>query len=135
MVTADFFRARIDAMINLNDPLAVLATRLPWAQIEASLAAKFERPERAGQILEGHDMFGSTLVLEGAGTSNAGRPKLPIRLRYSRLAIRRMGSLGRPALLVPAPSRTSVGPNMSWPSRSWPARSWRSNLAASDASI
>ena len=29
MVTADFFRARIDAMINLNDPLAVLATRLP----------------------------------------------------------------------------------------------------------
>jgi hypothetical protein len=30
MQTADFFRARIDAMINLNDPLAVLARRLPW---------------------------------------------------------------------------------------------------------
>jgi hypothetical protein len=30
-------------MINLNDPLAVLATRLAWAQIEATLAAKFER--------------------------------------------------------------------------------------------
>ena len=24
------FRTRIDAMINLNDPLVVLATRLPW---------------------------------------------------------------------------------------------------------
>ena len=43
METADFFRARIDAMINLNDPLAVLATRLPWDQIEAAVAAKFER--------------------------------------------------------------------------------------------
>jgi hypothetical protein len=60
METADFFRARIDAMINLSDPLAVLARRLPWDQIEASLAAKFEREERAGQVLEGHDMFGPT---------------------------------------------------------------------------
>ena len=85
METADFFRARIDAMINLNDPLAVLARRLPWAQIEASLAAKFERQEHAGQVLEGHDMFGPTLVLEGAATSNAGRPKLPIRLMASLL--------------------------------------------------
>ncbi len=25
-------------MINLGDPLAVLATRLPWCQIEAALA-------------------------------------------------------------------------------------------------
>ena len=30
METADFFGARIDAMINLSDPLAVLASRLPW---------------------------------------------------------------------------------------------------------
>ena len=29
MQPVDFFRSRIDAMINLNDPLAVLATRLP----------------------------------------------------------------------------------------------------------
>lgn len=43
MEATDFFRARIDFMINLNDPLAVLARRLPWDQIEASLAVKFER--------------------------------------------------------------------------------------------
>ena len=43
MQEQDFFRSRIDAMINLNDPLAVLATRLPWDQIEAAVAAKFER--------------------------------------------------------------------------------------------
>ena len=88
METADFFRARIDAMINLSDPLAVLATRLPWDQIEASLAAKFERQARAGQILEGQDMFGPTQVLEGAGVSNAGRPKLPIRLMASLLYLK-----------------------------------------------
>ena len=88
MATADFFRARIDAMINLNDPLAVLAIRLPWAQIEASLAAKFERRMRAGELLEGQDLFGPTAVLAGAGTSNAGRPKLPIRLMASLLYLK-----------------------------------------------
>ena len=88
MQTADFFRARIDAMINLGDPLAVLATRLPWDLIEASLAAKFERQNRAGQNLEGQDLFGPTLVLDGAGTSNAGRPKLPIRLMASLLFLK-----------------------------------------------
>ena len=85
METADFFRARIDVMINLSDPLAVLATRLPWDQIEAAMLAKFEREDRAGRVLEGRDMFGSTQVLEGAGVSNAGRPKLPIRLMASLL--------------------------------------------------
>ena len=37
MQDIDFFRSRIDAMINLADPLAVLATRLPWRQIEAAV--------------------------------------------------------------------------------------------------
>lgn len=34
----DFFRPRLDAMIDLKHPLAVLAGRLPWALIEAALA-------------------------------------------------------------------------------------------------
>jgi IS5 family transposase len=100
METPDFFRARIDAMINLSDPLAVLANRLPWAQIEAALAAKFEREERAGQVLEGHDMFGPTLVLEGAGPSNAGRPKLPIRLMASLVYLKHSFNLSDEELVV-----------------------------------
>lgn len=48
MTTPDFFRSRIDAMIHLNDPLAVLTTRLPWAQLEAAIAAKFARRVRPG---------------------------------------------------------------------------------------
>ena len=66
METADFFRARIDAMLNLSDPLAVLATRLPWDQIEASVAAKFERQHRAGQILEGQDQSAQASQRGGA---------------------------------------------------------------------
>ena len=83
METPDFFRSRIDAMINLNDPLAVLAKRLPWELIEATLAAKFERENRAGQSLDGADLFGPTAVVVGGGISTAGRPKLPIRLMAS----------------------------------------------------
>lgn len=83
METSDFFHSRIDAMINLSDPLAVLAKRLPWALIEATVAAKFERQNRAGQSLEGADLFGPTAVVVGGGVSTAGRPKLPIRLMAS----------------------------------------------------
>ena len=83
METADFFRSRIDAMINLSDPLAVLARRLPWGLIEATVAAKFERESRAGQSLDGTDLFGAMAVVVGGGISAAGRPKLPIRLMAS----------------------------------------------------
>ena len=38
MATDDFFRARLDSMIDMRHPLAVLATCMPWAAIEASLA-------------------------------------------------------------------------------------------------
>ena len=100
MQTADFFCARIDAMINLNDPLAVLARRFPWAQIEATLAAKFERQARAGEILEGRDMFGPTAVLAGAGASNAGRPRLPIRLMASLLYLKHCFNLSDEELVV-----------------------------------
>lgn len=100
MQEQDFFRSRIDAMINLNDPLAVLATRLPWDQIEAAVAAKFERQHRAGQILESQDMFGTTATLVGAGRSNAGRPKLAIRLMASLLYLKHSFNLSDEELVV-----------------------------------
>ena len=83
METSDFFRSRIDAMINLGDPLAVLARRMPWELIEATLAAKFEREDRAGQSLQACDLFGPTAVVVAAGVGIGGRPKLPIRLMAS----------------------------------------------------
>lgn len=41
---ADFFRNRLDLMIDLRHPLAVLANRMPWQEIHASLA---QRPAKA----------------------------------------------------------------------------------------
>jgi IS5 family transposase len=100
MQTPDFFRSRIDAMINLNDPLAVLAGRLPWEQIEASIAAKFSRQERAGQVLQDHDLFGPTMSLVGAGRSNAGRPKLGIRLMASLLYLKHSFNLSDEEIVI-----------------------------------
>ena len=37
-MTDEFFRARLEQMVDLKHPLAVLASRLPWTQIEAALA-------------------------------------------------------------------------------------------------
>ena len=83
METPDFFRCRIDAMIDLRDPLAVLSTRFPWSQIEALLAPKFEHVDRVGETLESNDLLGPVQVMVGAGQSPAGRPRLPIRLMAS----------------------------------------------------
>lgn len=33
-MTDDFFRNRLDQMIDLRHPLAVLASRMPWQEIE-----------------------------------------------------------------------------------------------------
>ena len=100
MQTVDFFRSRIDAMINLNDPLAVLATRLPWSQIEAAVAAKFEHQNRVGQVLQYEDMFGTTLAVIGGGRCNAGRPKLAIRLMASLLYLKNSFNLSDEELVV-----------------------------------
>lgn len=54
-----------------SPPLAVLATRVPWASIAATLAPMVERRARG--------LFGATAILAGSGPSAAGRPRLPIR--------------------------------------------------------
>ena len=88
MTTPDMYRPRLDAMIDLGHPLAVLARRLPWNQIEVALAPAFERRNRAGRVIQGDDMFGPTSALVGAGISAAGRPRLPIRLMASLLYLK-----------------------------------------------
>ena len=44
MTSPDFFLARLDAMIDLRHPLAVLGTRMPWAQIECKRSATPSSP-------------------------------------------------------------------------------------------
>jgi IS5 family transposase len=87
-MTDDFFRARLEQMIDLKHPLVVLANRMRWDQIEAALAPVFMRKDREGKVIEGGDLFGSTLQIAGAGVSAAGRPRLLIRLMASLLYLK-----------------------------------------------
>ena len=88
MSTPDFFRARLDAMVDNLHALVVLAGRLPWAQIEQVLKPYFARKTLPqGQVLT-HDLLGEHPVEFGGGISSAGRPRLPIRLMASLLYLK-----------------------------------------------
>jgi transposase, IS5 family len=52
-MTEDFFRKRLDQLINLLHPLAVLVKRMPWQKIEASQVHCFARQARSGKMIEG----------------------------------------------------------------------------------
>ena len=88
MATDDFFRARIDQMIDMRHPLAVLAQRMPWARIEGALAPALAHKDRTGTLTDGFDLLGPTTQLTGAGVSAAGRPRLAVRLMVSLLYLK-----------------------------------------------
>lgn len=108
MSTPDFFRARLDQMIDLKHPLAVLGTWLPWSELEASLAPYFARQQRAGEPCEVEDLFGAHMALAGAGMTSAGRPRLPMRLMLSLLYLKHAFDLSDEAVLCAA------GYNIRW---------------------
>lgn len=88
MATDDFFRAHLDQMIDMAHPLAVLTRRMPWDEIEKALAPAFAHKDRAGREVEDANLFGTTMQLAGAGVSNRGRPRLPIRLMVALLYLK-----------------------------------------------
>jgi IS5 family transposase len=85
--TDDFFRSRIDHMIDLRHPLAVLASRMPWQEIEARVAQVFSRKGRAGVAMPDLDLFGEQ-VQRTAVLSNAGRPRVPLRIMIALLYLK-----------------------------------------------
>ena len=84
----DFFRNRLDQMIDLRHPLAVLANRMPWQEIEASLAQRWARQVKAGKKIDDLDLFGSVSGVVSGVASNAGRPRLPTRLMVALLYLK-----------------------------------------------
>lgn len=88
MTTPDFFRSRLDQMIDLKHPLAVLASRLPWAAIEAAVAPKLVHQAKPGKRVAGMDLAGAFEGEFGGGVSPAGRPRLPVRLMASLLYLK-----------------------------------------------
>ena len=99
MATDDFFRARIEQMIDLSHPLAVLAQRMPWGELEKTLAPVFAHRDRQGRVTQQPGLFGPSLEVAGAGVSNAGRPRLPIRLMVSLLYLKHAFNLSDEALV------------------------------------
>jgi IS5 family transposase len=95
----DFFRARVDAMIDMRNLLAVLATRMPWQQIESAIAPHLKRPVRTGRHTLVVDLFGTTAEIAGAGTSAAGRPRFPIRLMICLLYLKHAYGLSDDAVV------------------------------------
>ena len=107
--TADFFRARLDHMIDLRQPLVVLASRMPWQQIEASLAHLFSRKGHTGLAMPDLDLFGEA-ALPAARQSNAGRPRIPLRTMIALLYLKHAFDLSDEAVV----ERWSDSPNMQY---------------------
>jgi IS5 family transposase len=88
MTTPDFFAARIEQMIDKTQPLAVLASRLPWQEIEDALRPLLARKARAGTLVHSEDLLGTHTVTTGGGISAAGRRRLDVRLMASLLYLK-----------------------------------------------
>ena len=73
MSTPDFSCLRLDQMIDLRHPLAVLATRLLWASIEAAIAPKLAHPAERAKRAIGEDLAGAFDGEFGGSISPAGR--------------------------------------------------------------
>lgn len=85
--TEDFFRLRLDHMIDLRHSLAVLASRMPWQKIEACVSHVFSAKVRAGKKLPGIDLFGEQ-IQTAALKSKAGRPRVPLRTMIALLYLK-----------------------------------------------
>jgi transposase, IS5 family len=99
MSQEDFFRARLEHMIDLAHPLAVLAQRLPWAQIESTLAPLFEHETKPLQSEQVQDLLGEHEIHTGGNVSPAGRPRLPVRLMASLVYLKHSFNLSDEALV------------------------------------
>ncbi len=99
MSQEDFFRARLEHMIDLKHPLAVLAQRLPWGEIEASLAPLFEHQAQAVSREQVPDLLGEHEILTGGHISAAGRPRLALRLMASLVYLKHSFNLSDEALV------------------------------------
>jgi len=100
MDTADFFRSRLDAMIDMRHPLVVLTAQFPWGGIEAALAPNFAHQDRTPKEQRTADLLGEHAVQFGGGISAAGRPRLSLRLMASLLYLKNSYNLSDEELVV-----------------------------------
>ena len=85
MSTPDFFRSRLDGMVDPRHPLVVLGNRLDWELIEQRIGPLFAR-HGDRRLVEGADLFGPTQALQAPHAG--GRPRLPFRLMVALLYLK-----------------------------------------------
>jgi hypothetical protein len=81
----NFFRARLNQTIDLQNPLALLAKRFPWDAIEARIIPLHSLKNRSGYFKHLLDLLGFHQQLVAAGASVAGLISLSVRLMVSLL--------------------------------------------------
>ncbi len=74
-------------MIDLRHALVVLASHMPWQEIKARVAQTFSCKGRAGVAMPDLDLFGEQ-VQRAAVASNAGRPRVPLRIMIALLYLK-----------------------------------------------
>lgn len=70
-------------MIVLRHPLTVIASRMPWQELEASITHLFAKDVRVGRNIEDVDLFGGVDKEVGAGIAPVVRLRLPLPLMIS----------------------------------------------------
>jgi IS5 family transposase len=98
MTTPDFFRARLEGMVDPRHPMVVLAGRLPWAQIEQVLAPHFQRKARTPGAATVPYLLDELKF--GGGVGAGGRPRLPIRPMASLLYLKNSFNLSDEELVA-----------------------------------
>ncbi len=81
--TSDFFRNRLDQIIYVRHPAAVLASRILWQEIGASIESWFANHLRVYKTLADIDLIGSTVSVIGACVFRVALPRLPTCLMLS----------------------------------------------------
>jgi hypothetical protein len=77
-MTDDFFRSRLAQMIDLRQPQAILANRMPWQEIEVSLTQRWARQAKAVWKIKHLDLFGFVAGVVPDDISYGARPRLPV---------------------------------------------------------
>jgi IS5 family transposase len=85
--TDDFFRSRIDHMIDLRHRSAVLASRMFRQEIEARVAQAFSGNGHAGVAIPELDLFGEQMQ-RAPVVSNAGRSRVPLLIMIALLYLK-----------------------------------------------
>ncbi len=100
MTTPDFFRARLEGMVDPRHPMVVLAGRLPCTQIEQVLAPHFQRKARTPGAATVPYLLGEHELKFGGGVGAGGRPRLPIRPMASLLYLKNSFNLSDEELVA-----------------------------------